>query len=81
MNIQRITGIVTAIASVLAVWFLFKQQYAIAVVLISFTFTLTNALRAKDMKAKGYVKESKVMRTVSIFFGILTVAAIVSLFI
>lgn len=81
MNIQRLTGIVTAVASVLAVWFLFQQQFAIAVVLISFTFTLTNALRAKDMNEKGYVKEAKVMRGVSFFFSVLTIAAIVSIFI
>lgn len=80
MDIQKLTGIVTIVASVLAVVFLFKQQYNIAVALIAFTFTLTNALRAKDMNAKGYVKEAKVMRFVAIFFSILTILAVVSLF-
>lgn len=80
VDIQKVTGIVTVVASILAVVFLFKQQYNIAVALIAFTFTLTNALRAKDMNAKGYVKEAKVMRFVAIFFSILTILAVVSLF-
>ena len=33
-------------------------------------FTLTNAVRAKDMASKGFEKESRWMRNLSIFFGI-----------
>lgn len=78
---QKMLGIITVIASVLAVYFIIKEQFNVAVILIAFTFTLTNGLRAKDMVAKGYVKESKFVRGVAIFFGILTVAAIASLFV
>ncbi len=80
-TMQKIVGIIMAIASVLAVYFIIKEQFNIAVILIAVTFTLTNGVRAKDMVAKGYVKEAKFVRGVAIFFGILAVAAIASLFV
>lgn len=67
---KRIMGIAVLITSVLAVILLIKQNFNWAVFCITLMFTLTNAVRAKDMASKGFEKESRWMRNLSIFFGI-----------
>lgn len=67
---KRIMGIAVLITSVLAVFLLIKQNFNWAVFCITLMFTLTNAVRTKDMASKGFEKESRWMRNLSIFFGI-----------
>lgn len=67
---KKITGIAVVITSILAVILLLKENFDWAVFCITVMFTLTNAVRAKDMAAKGFEKESRWMRNLSVFFGI-----------
>lgn len=69
-----VPGIAIVVTSILAVILLITKNFNWAVFCITLMFTLTNAIRAKDMASKGYPKESTWMRNVSIFFGIASAA-------
>lgn len=72
MNAKVVSGVLIVITSLLAVFFIIKQNFNLAVLFISLMFTITNAFRAKDMARQGYEKEAKWMKGVAIFFGIAT---------
>lgn len=69
-----VPGIAIVVTSVLAVILLLTKNFNWAIFCITLMFTLTNAIRAKDMAKKGYPKESNWMRNVSIFFAIASAA-------
>lgn len=72
MNVKIVTGLLVTITSLLAVFFIFKQNFNLAVLFITLMFTITNTVRARDMKKKGYEKEAKWMQAMATFFGIAT---------
>lgn len=74
---KKLSGVIVAITSILAVFLLLKENFNWAVFCITLMFTITNAMRAKDMSSKGFEKESKWMKNVSIFFGIASAAILV----
>ncbi len=78
MNAKVVSGVLVAITSILAVVFVIKQNFNLAVLFITLMFTITNTFRAKDMAKQGYQKEAKLMKGVAYFFGI---ATLVELFI
>jgi hypothetical protein len=80
MNVRLVSGTLVAITSLLAVFFVFKQNFNLAVLFITLMFTITNTFRAKDMAKQGYVKEAKWMKGMAIFFGIATLAILFTIF-
>ncbi|MBK3494533.1 hypothetical protein JFL43_06635 [Viridibacillus sp. YIM B01967] len=77
MNVKNITGVLVGVTSILALYFIIKQNFNVAILFITLMFTVTNTFRAKDFKDKGYEKEAKWMRGMAIFFGIATLAILV----
>lgn len=71
-----ISGVAVVATSVLAVVFMVMKNFNWAVFCITLMFTLTNAVRAKDMASKGYEKESRWMRNLSVFFGVASLAVL-----
>lgn len=72
-----ISALAMVVASVLAVILLMKNNFNWAIFCITILFTLTNALRSKDMANKGYAKESVWMRNVALLFGVASAAILV----
>lgn len=79
MNVKIVTGLLVTITSLLAVFFIIKQNFNLAVLFITLMFTITNTIRAKDMKRQGYEKEAKWMKAMAIFFGIATLGILVTI--
>ncbi|MGG0658170.1 hypothetical protein [Rummeliibacillus pycnus] len=77
MNPKVISGILVTITSILAVFFIIKQNFNLAVLFITLMFTITNSFRAKDMARQGYEKEAKWMKGMATFFGIATLVVLV----
>ncbi|MFJ8263704.1 hypothetical protein ACIQ4I_17465 [Rummeliibacillus sp. NPDC094406] len=77
MNLKIISGVLVTITSILAVFFVIKQNFNLAVLFISLMFTITNTFRAKDMARQGYEKEAKWMKAMATFFGIATLVVLV----
>ncbi|HWI47803.1 MAG TPA: hypothetical protein VNU45_06205 [Rummeliibacillus sp.] len=76
MNPKVISGVLVTITSLLAVFFVIKQNFNLAVLFITLMFTITNTFRAKDMARKGYEKEAKWMKGMAAFFGIATLVVL-----
>lgn len=77
LKAKHITGVLVVITSLLALYFIIKQNFNVAILFMTLMFTVTNAFRAKDFKEKGFEKEAKWMRGMSIFFGVATLAILV----
>lgn len=73
-----VSGISVIATSVLAVVLLIMKQFNWAVFCITAMFALTNSFRAKDMASKGYEKESRFMRNMSIFFAVAAAGILVA---
>lgn len=74
---MKITAAVLTISmSILAVVLMIVKQFNWAVFCMTVMFTLTNAFRARDMVEKGYEREARFMRNLSIFFGVASVAVL-----
>lgn len=72
MNAKLVSGILVTITSLLAVFFVIKQNFNLAVLFISLMFTITNTFRAKNMEKQGFTKEAKWMKAMALFFGVAT---------
>ena len=77
MSYRMIFGILIALASVLTLIFIILQNLDLAVVFMAALFALTNGMRARSFKEKGFPRESKWMKGMSIFFTIAAVFMLV----
>lgn len=77
MNAKLVSGILVTITSLLAVFFVIKQNFNLAVLFISLMFTITNTFRAKDMEKQGFTKEAKWMKAMALLFGVATLAILI----
>ncbi|GEK33183.1 hypothetical protein [Kurthia sibirica] len=73
-----VSGAAVIITSVLAVVLLIQKEFNWAVFCITIMFTLTNSFRARDMAKKGYDKEARFMRNMSIFFAVASAGILVA---
>lgn len=64
------------ISSLLAVWFIIKNNFELAVLFLTLMFTLTNFTRFRSFKKQGLEKEAKWMRGTTILFSILFLAVL-----
>lgn len=78
MNEKNVSMVLVIVASITSLFFIVKQNVELAVFALMIMFTLTNYFRYRSFSEKGYVKEAKWMKGMSIFFAI---AAIVVLYI
>lgn len=69
MNRKWIAGLLIASVSIAALIFIIKGELYIAVLFMTALFALTNGFRAISFKEKGYERESKWMKWMSIFFA------------
>ncbi|MCT6925518.1 MULTISPECIES: hypothetical protein [Bacillales] len=76
MNDKLIALLLVTGSSLLALFFIFKQNFNLAVLCLTVMFTFSNLLRYRSFMRQGYVKEAKWMRNLAIFFGLATVAVI-----
>ena len=69
MNRNRIAGVVIALISIVALIFIIKGNLELSVLFMTALFAFTNGFRAVSFKEKGFEKEAKWMRGMSIFFA------------
>ncbi|WP_277584713.1 hypothetical protein [Psychrobacillus antarcticus] len=79
MNRNWIFGLLMTAVSVSALVFIIKGNISMAILLMTAIFTLSNGFRAIKFKEKGFVKEAKWMKGMSILFAILFIIVLVSL--
>jgi len=77
MNRKLIAGLLIASASIAALIFIIKGEIYIAVLFMTALFALTNGFRAISFKEKGYERESKWMKGMSIFFATMFIIILV----
>lgn len=70
MNRKWIAGILIAAVSIAALVFIIKGNINVAVLFMTALFALSNGFRAISFKEKGFEKEAKWMKGMSIFFVI-----------
>lgn len=70
MNRKWIAGILIAAVSIAALVFIIKGNINLAVLFMTALFALSNGFRAVSFKEKGFEKEAKWMKGMSIFFVI-----------
>lgn len=70
MKRNWVAGILIAIASILALLFVVRGNLNMAVLFMTVLFALTNGFRAVSFKEKGFVREAKWMKGMSIFFSL-----------
>lgn len=68
MNRKWIAGILIAAVSIAALVFIIKGNINLAVLFMTALFALSNGFRAVSFKEKGFEKEAKWMKGMSIFF-------------
>ena len=68
MNRKWIAGILIAAVSIAALVFIIKGNINLAVLFMTALFALSNGYRAVSFKEKGFEKEAKWMKGMSIFF-------------
>jgi len=68
MNRNWIAGILMAAVSIAALIFVIKGNLNLAVLFMTALFALSNGFRAISFKEKGFVREAKWMKGMSIFF-------------
>lgn len=71
-----ISLVLVAATSLSALFFIIKQNMEAAILSMTIMFTLTNFFRSRTFKEKGYEKESKWMKKMSITFAILSVVVL-----
>ena len=77
MNEKIVSTILVACSSLAALFFVVKQNFELAILFLTIMFTFSNFFRARSFKEQGYVKESKWMKTMSIFFGICSILVLI----
>lgn len=70
MNEKIVSTILVAISSIAALFFVVQKNFELAILFLTLMFTFSNFFRARAFKEKGYIKEAKWMKVMSIFFGI-----------
>jgi len=70
MNRNWIAGLLIASVSIAALVSIIKGNLNLAVLFMTALFALTNGFRAISFKEKGYEREAKWMKGMSIFFTI-----------
>lgn len=73
---KMISLVLVAATSLSALFFIIKQNMEAAILSMTIMFTLTNFFRSRTFKEKGYEKESKWMKKMSITFAILSVVVL-----
>lgn len=68
--------IAIVVSSLLAVWFVIKGNFAVAVLFLTLLFTLTNFTRYRSFRRQGLEKEAKWMRGTTILFAVLFLAVL-----
>lgn len=81
MNRKWIAGILISITSILALLFVVKGNLNMAVLFMTVLFALTNGFRAVSFKEKGFVREAKWMKGMSIFFSLAFLVMLILIFI
>lgn len=77
MNAKWISSILVAIFSIAAIVLVIIGNFNFAVLSMTIMFALSNGFRAKSFKEQGFVKESKWMKYMAIFFAVASIAVIV----
>ncbi|MEA0552668.1 hypothetical protein U1P98_20145 [Lysinibacillus irui] len=77
MNRKWLSSIFVAIFSIAALVFIIMGKFNFAVLAMTIMFTLSNGFRAKSFEEQGYVKESKWMKYMAIFFAIASIIVFV----
>ncbi len=77
MNRKWLSSILVAIFSIAALVFIIMGKFNFAVLAMTIMFTLSNGFRAKSFEEQGYVKESKWMKYMAIFFAIASIVVFV----
>ena len=70
MNRNRIAGLLIAAVSIAAIVFIIKGNMNLAVLFMTAMFALTNGFRAVSFKEKGFEREAKWMKWMSILFSV-----------
>ena len=74
---ERIISIIAiTVSSILAIWFIIKNNFEVAVLFLTLLFTLTNFTRYRSFKKQGLEKEAKWMRGTTILFSVLFLAVL-----
>lgn len=81
MKRNWVAGILIAIASILALLFVVRGNLNMAVLFMTVLFALTNGFRAVSFKEKGFVREAKWMKGMSIFFSLAFLVMLLLIFI
>lgn len=71
MNRNWIFGLLIAAVSISALVFIIKGNINMAVLFMTAIFALSNGFRAISFKEKGFIKEAKWMKGMSILFAVL----------
>ena len=71
MNRNWIFGLLIAAVSISALVLIIKGKINMAVLFMTVIFALSNGFRAISFKEKGFVKEAKWMKGMSILFAVL----------
>jgi len=81
MKRNWIAGVLIGIASILALVFVIRGNLNMAVLFMTVLFALTNGFRAVSFKEKGFVREAKWMKGMSIFFSVAFLVMLLLIFI
>lgn len=68
MNRNWIAGVLISAVSIAALVFIIKGNLYVAVLFMTALFALTNGFRAINLKEKGFEREEKWMKGMSMFF-------------
>ena len=80
MNRNWVFGLLIAAVSISAVIFIIIGNINMAALLMTAIFALSNGFRAISFKEKGFVKEAKWMKGMSILFAVLFFVVLFLLF-
>ncbi|QUG43210.1 hypothetical protein KD050_08320 [Psychrobacillus sp. INOP01] len=80
MKRNWIFGLLIAAVSISALVFIIKGNINMAVLFMTAIFALSNGFRAMSFKEKGFVKEAKWMKGMSILFAVLFFVVLFLLF-
>ncbi|MEK4230976.1 hypothetical protein [Solibacillus sp. FSL H8-0538] len=70
MNEKIVSTVLVVGASLTALFFVVKQNFELAVFALTIMFALSNFFRFRSFKEKGYEKEAKWMKYMSLFFAV-----------
>ena len=80
MNRNWVFGLLIAAVSVAALIFIIKGNMNLAVLLMTAIFALSNGFRAISFKEKGFVREARWMKGMSILFAVLFFVVLLLMF-